>query len=251
MNGVTLKDAKGPEGVRLYAIGDIHGRLDLLQDMHGLIRADLDRRPTHDWRIIHLGDYIDRGPDSKGVLDFLTHASNHDPRILSLLGNHDDGFLNYLSTGDTGGIFANHGGSDTARSYGIEVDFSDPQSAAIAHQKLVQSVPRAHIDYIQAMPRSIRFGDFFFCHAGVNPALSLDAQDPDELIWIRTIFLKWTAPFENVIIHGHTPQSAIEVQPNRVNLDTYAWKNGKLSAIVIDGAEKQFLEATGPAAKAS
>jgi len=112
----------------------------------------------------------------------------------------------------------------------------------------MQTVPHAHIDYIHAMPRSLSFGDFFFCHAGINPALPLDAQDPDELIWIRTPFLKWTDPLEKVIIHGHTPQSAVDVQPNRVNLDTYAWRNGKLSAIVIEGLEKYFLEATGPAA---
>ncbi|MCY1375355.1 hypothetical protein D9M69_627650 [compost metagenome] len=100
------------------------------------------------------------------------------------------------------------------------------------------------------MPHSMSFGDFFFCHAGVNPAVPLDAQDPDELMWIRTLFLKWTDPLEKVIVHGHTPQSVIDVQPNRVNLDTYAWKSGKLSAIVIDGSEKRFLEATGPAATA-
>ncbi|MEN5299899.1 metallophosphoesterase [Brucella sp. TWI559] len=245
MSGVTLQDAKGPEGVRLYAIGDIHGRLDLLQDMHGLIRADLDHRPTHDWRIVHLGDYIDRGPDSKGVLDFLIHASTHDPRILSLIGNHDDGFLHYLATGDTNGIFALHGGSDTARSYGVDVDYTDSASAAAGYKQLRDKVPQAHIDYIRSMPSSVSFGDFFFCHAGVNPAVSLDAQDRDDLMWIRTVFLKWTDPLEKVIIHGHTPQNAIDVQPNRVNLDTYAWKNGKLSAIVIDGVEKRFLETTG------
>ncbi|CAN7512147.1 hypothetical protein Brsp04_02552 [Brucella sp. NBRC 12952] len=249
MSGVTLKDAKGPEGIRLYAIGDVHGRLDLLQDIHGLIHADIDRNPTHDWRIIHLGDYIDRGPGSKGVLDFLIHASTHDPRILSLIGNHDDGFLRYLATGDTNGIFALHGGSDTARSYGVEVDYMDPASAAAGYRQLVDNVPQAHVDYIRSMPSSVSFGDFFFCHAGVNPAVSLDTQDRDDLMWIRTLFLKWTDPLEKVIIHGHTPQSAIDVQPNRVNLDTYAWKSGKLSAIVIDGLEKRFLEATGPAAK--
>jgi serine/threonine protein phosphatase 1 len=249
MSGVTLKDAKGPEGIRLYAIGDVHGRLDLLQDMHGLIHADIDRNPTHDWRIIHLGDYIDRGPDSKGVLDFLIHASTHDPRILSLIGNHDDGFLRYLATGDTNGIFALHGGSDTARSYGVEVDYTQPASAVAGYRLLVDNVPQAHVDYIRSMPSSVSFGDFFFCHAGVNPAVSLDTQDRDDLMWIRTLFLKWTDPLEKVIIHGHTPQSAIDVQPNRVNLDTYAWKSGKLSAIVIDGLEKRFLEATGPAAK--
>ena len=249
MSGITLTDAKGPEGIRLYAIGDVHGRLDLLQDMHGLIRADIDRHPTHDWRIIHLGDYIDRGPDSKGVLDFLIHASRHDPRILSLIGNHDDGFLHYLATGDTNGIFALHGGSDTARSYGVEVDYTDPASAKAAYPQLLNAIPQAHIDYIRSMPSSVSFGDFFFCHAGVNPVVALDAQDRDDLMWIRTIFLKWTDPMEKVIIHGHTPQSIVDVQPNRVNLDTYAWKNGKLSAIVIDGPEKRFLETTGPAAQ--
>lgn len=248
MSGVTLKDAKGPEGIRLYAIGDVHGRLDLLQEMHGLIRADIDRHPTHDWRIIHLGDYIDRGPDSKGVLDFLVHASTHDPRILSLIGNHDDGFLHYLAAGDTNGIFALHGGRDTARSYGVEVDYTDPASAKAAYPLLLHAIPQAHIDYIRSMPSSVSFGDFFFCHAGVNPGVPLDAQDRDDLMWIRTLFLKWTDPLDKVIIHGHTPQSSVDVQLNRVNLDTYAWKNGKLSAIVIDGPEKRFLEATDPAA---
>ncbi|KYB45215.1 metallophosphatase, partial [Brucella anthropi] len=171
MSGVTLRDAKGPEGIRLYAIGDVHGRLDLLQDMHGLIHADIDRNPTHDWRIIHLGDYIDRGPDSKGVLDLLIHASTHDPRILSLIGNHDDGFLRYLATGDTNGIFALHGGSDTARSYGVEVDYTDPASAVAGYRQLADNVPQAHVDYIRSMPSSVSFGDFFFCHAGVNPAV--------------------------------------------------------------------------------
>ncbi|MFS2323987.1 metallophosphoesterase [Brucella sp. H1_1004] len=251
MSGMTLQDAKGPEGIRLYAIGDVHGRLDLLQDMHGLIRADLDHNPTHDWRIIHLGDYIDRGPDSKGVLDFLIHASTHDPRILALIGNHDDGFLHYLATGDTNGIFALHGGSDTARSYGVEVDYTDPTSAKAAYPKLLDAIPQTHIDYIRSMPSWLSFGDFFFCHAGVNPVVPLDAQDRDDLMWIRTLFLKWTDPLDKVIIHGHTPQRVVDVQPNRVNLDTYAWKNGKLSAIVIDGPEKRFLEAAGPAASSN
>lgn len=240
---VVFKDATGPDNIRLYAIGDVHGRLDLLQDMHGLIHADLDQRPAHDWRIIHLGDYIDRGPGSKEVLDFLIDVSRRDKRIISLLGNHDDGFLTYLATGDVAGIFALHGGVDTARSYGVEVDFADAASARRAHTALVGTVPQEHIDFIRAMPCSVAFGEFFFCHAGINPAVPLDAQDPEELIWIRTAFLKWTAPFEKVIIHGHTPQSASDIQPNRVNLDTYAWKSGQLSAIVIDGSEKRFIEA--------
>lgn len=243
MSGVIFRDASGPETTRLYAIGDVHGRLDLLEEMHGLINADLDRRPAHDWRIIHLGDYIDRGPASKGVLEFLIDASSRDEHMVSLLGNHDDGFLHYLATGDTAGIFALHGGAETAHSYGMELDFSDPAKARRRFEAFVNMVPQTHVDFIRSMPRWLAFGDFFFCHAGINPALPLDAQDPEELIWIRTPFLKWTEPFEKVVIHGHTPQDMIDIQPNRVNLDTYAWKSGVLSAIVIDGPEKRFMEA--------
>lgn len=240
---VVFNDARGPSDIRLYAIGDVHGRLDLLQQMHRLIGSDLDQRPTHDWRIIHLGDYIDRGPSSKEVLDFLVEMSSRDDRIISLLGNHDDGFLTYLTTGDIAGIFALHGGTETARSYGVQIDFTDADLACRGHAALVKAVPQSHIDFIRAMPRSVEFGDFFFCHAGINPASPLSAQDPEDLIWIRTAFLKWTTPFEKVIIHGHTPQGAIDIHPNRVNLDTYAWESGQLSAIVIDDTEKRFIEA--------
>ncbi|MBC2886518.1 metallophosphoesterase [Ochrobactrum sp. CM-21-5] len=242
MTGVSFKAASGPTTTRLYAVGDVHGRLDLLQDLHGLIHADLDRRPAHDWRIIHLGDYVDRGPQSKEALDFLIEAASRDSRIISLLGNHDEGFVNYLATGDTAGIFALHGGPQTARSYGVDIDFSDIGDARHGHEMLVKAVPQAHIDFIRAMPRSLSFGDFFFCHAGINPAVPLDEQDPDDLIWIRTVFLRQTGLFEKVVIHGHTPQGAIDIQPNRVNLDTHAWKSGILSAIVIDGTDKRFIE---------
>ncbi len=242
MSGVIFKDARGPENIRLYAIGDVHGRLDLLKTMHAHIRADLDQNPAQDWRIIHLGDYIDRGPQSRQVLEFLIEAQ-HDSRVLSLLGNHDDGFLRYLATGNTEGLFALHGGIDTAHSYGTEFDLTDAQSARKSHEALVKAVPQSHIDFIRAMPRSLTFGDFFFCHAGVNPVVPLNEQDGEDLIWIRTLFLRWTDPLDKVIIHGHTPQRTVDIQPNRVNLDTYAWKNGLLSAIVIDGAQKRFIEA--------
>lgn len=242
MSGVVFKDARAPQDMRLYAIGDVHGRFDLLQQMHEMIRDDLAQRPAADWRIIHLGDYIDRGPQSSEVLDFLVTCSL-DQRILSLLGNHDEGFLEYLATGDTSGIFALHGGPDTARSYGVELDFTDTHTARLGYEALVKAVPQAHVDFIRTMPRSLSFGDFFFCHAGVNPVVPLDSQDPDDLLWIRTLFLKWTDPLDKVIIHGHTPQRVIDIQPNRVNLDTYAWKNGILSAIIIDGTEKRFIEA--------
>ncbi len=242
MSGVIFKDARGPQNIRLYAIGDIHGRFDLLQKMHDLIRDDLHQHPVDDWRIIHLGDYIDRGPQSRQVLECLIEGGR-DPRILSLLGNHDEGFLKYLATGDPSGIFALHGGPDTALSYGVELDLTDTHSARKSHEALLKAVPQVHVGFIRSMPLSLSFGDFFFCHAGINPVVPLEQQDPDDLLWIRTLFLRWTDPYEKVIIHGHTPQRVVDIQPNRVNLDTYAWKNGTLSAIAIEGAEKRFLEA--------
>ncbi len=240
---VTFHGARAPEGLRLYAIGDVHGRLDLLRLMHERIRADLDKRPARDWRIVHLGDYIDRGPDSRGVLDFLIEAGRRDARVLSLVGNHDEGLLHYLALGEPESVFGRHGGDATARSYGVELDFSSPEQVRRSQAAMVAATPAAHADFIRSLPRAFAFGDFFFCHAGVRPGAPLDAQDPEDLIWIRTPFLEWQEPYEKVVVHGHTPRGAVDIRPNRVNLDTYAWKSGVLSAIAIDGPVKRLIEA--------
>lgn len=243
MKPVTFPEAAGPEGLRLYAIGDVHGRADLLTRMHGLIRADLADNPVHDWRIIHLGDYVDRGPASKEVLNFLIEAREKDERNLVLAGNHDVSFLDFLALAEPDGVFANNGGRETALSYGVEIDFRDPQSVDEGYVALSGAVPQAHVEFIRHMPRALAFGDFFFCHAGIRPGVPLDRQDPEDLIWIRRAFLDWKEPFEKVVIHGHTPLETIEVRPNRVDVDTFAWRSGRLSAIVIEGAAKRFIEA--------
>lgn len=245
MSGISFNAAAGPDNIRLYAIGDVHGCLDLLQIMHQRIRDDLAERPVDDWRIIHLGDYIDRGPQSAEVLAFLVEQMKADTRHIALLGNHDEGMLTFLATGDPIGIFALHGGVETAFSYGVNLDLDDPDATANSLAQLRKVVPAAHIELIRAMPRSVEFGDFFFCHAGIDPERPLDAQLPDDLIWIRGKFHKWPDLLDKVIIHGHTPHNHPEIMANRVNLDTYAWKNGVLSAIVIDGAQKQILQVTG------
>lgn len=248
MSGISFAQACGPEDITLYAIGDVHGRLDLLKTMHQLIQTDLaEKRASgtggQDWRIIHLGDYVDRGPDSAGVLEFLRQAIASDARHLALIGNHDAGMLDFLDHGRGDGIFANNGGYETALSYGVEIDFADPAQLAAGHAALRSAVPAAHIDSIRAMPYYLEFGDFFFCHGGVRPDKPLDAQDPDDLIWIRKPFLDWPALLPKVIIHGHTPVSSVDVRPHRVDLDTHAWQSGRLSAIVINGADKRFIEA--------
>lgn len=241
--GIHFLDAKGPEGVRLYAIGDVHGRLDLLEKMHAAIKEDVGRHPDKGWRIIHLGDYVDRGPDSMGVLDFLAEALK-DERVVALAGNHDTGYLDFLAEPDGYGLFARYGGRETAQSYGVEINFSDPASLRAGHAALSKAMPRRHRDVLGHLRFSTAFGDFFFCHAGIKPGVPLDDQEPRTLIWIRDEFLDWTGLHPKVVVHGHTPSPEPEVMANRVNVDTQAYASGVLSALVIDGREKELMQVT-------
>jgi serine/threonine protein phosphatase 1 len=239
--GIHFLDARGPEGIRIYAIGDVHGRLDLLSKMHEAIAKDQGQHPQHDWRVIHLGDYVDRGPHSKGVLDFLALACRAEERMIALCGNHDIGFLEFLARPSAGGLFPHNGGWETAKSYGVELDFGDMEALRAGHADLVSAVPEAHTSFLRGLKRSVAFGDFFFCHAGIRPGRPLDEQDPDDLIWIRGDFLNYPGLHPKVVVHGHTPDLEVEVMPNRVNVDTGAYQTGRLSALIIDGAEKQIL----------
>lgn len=246
MSGIHYLDARGPDGIRVYAIGDIHGHLDLLTAMHGRIAQELARDLPADWRIIHLGDLVDRGPDSKGVIDFLIAATAHDNRNIVLTGNHDVGFLDFLAYPEPDGLFAHNGGAETARSYGVELDFSDGGRLVEGHAALVRAVPQSHIRFLRSLPYSASFGDFFFCHAGIRPGVPLDWQDPRDLIWIRKEFLDYPGLHPKVVVHGHTPQAEAEVLPNRVNIDTGVFYSGALTALVIDGAEKRLISAEAP-----
>jgi serine/threonine protein phosphatase 1 len=238
---VGFDEARGPEGTVVYAVGDVHGRLDLLSRMHAEIVAHRARRKPDDWRIVHLGDYVDRGPDSKGVIEFIRLAAASDRRIVCLAGNHDVGFLDFLAGADPHGIFANYGGAQTALSYGAELDFDSLAEFAISHRALAQAVPEEHVAFLRSLAYSAEIGDFFFCHAGIRPGVPLAAQDPQDLTWIREEFLFDSRLHPKVVVHGHTPVPEPEVLANRVNVDTGAFATGRLTALVVDGAEKQLL----------
>ena len=240
MPGIHYRDARGPDGVVVYAIGDVHGRLDLLSAMHEAIARDRDRRNARDWRIIHLGDLVDRGPDSRGVLDFLIEAGR-DERVISLGGNHDAGFLDFLAMPDANGLFARFGGVQTARSYGVELDFGSASSLLRSHAELLRAVPAAHVEFLRSLASCVSFGDFFFCHAGIRPGVLLERQELRDLSWIREPFLGHSGLHPKVVVHGHTPASEPEVLGNRVNIDTGAFMTGRLTALVVDGAEKQVF----------
>lgn len=240
--GIHLMDAAGPAGMRIYAIGDVHGRLDLLRQMHARIGEEIERDAPDDWRVVHVGDYIDRGPDSKGVIDFLIAAVRADSRHIALCGNHDAGLVEFLSMPDKEGLFARHGGRQTAMSYGVEADFSSQWLARQAAERLRAAMPRDHVEFLSTLPRSVAFGDFFFCHAGIRPGVPLARQNQEDLIWIRQTFLDSPLLHEKVVVHGHTPSREPEIMPNRVNVDTAAFSTGVLTALSIDGTRKRIFQ---------
>lgn len=238
MPGVHLRDARGPEGLRLYAIGDVHGRLDLLAAMHGVIAAELARDRPADWRVVHLGDYVDRGPDSRGVIEFLIEARERDARHLFLAGNHEAGLLDFLENPEPYGLFMRFGGIQTAQSYGVDIAAAP---AGLAAATLAAAIPARHMAFLRGLGVSAGFGDFFFCHAGIKPGVPLGLQDRHDLTWIRDEFLDHADLHPKVIVHGHTPQPEPQVLPNRINVDTRAYASGRLTALAIDGADKRIL----------
>jgi serine/threonine protein phosphatase 1 len=224
--------------MRLYAIGDVHGCLDALTALHREIETDLARRPVADWRIVHLGDYVDRGIDSRGVVEFLLRLASM-PRVLCLRGNHDQMLQDALA-GEEGAaeLWLVNGGSETLESYGLSV----PQFMRHRAGHLpCDAIPKAHRAFLAMLQTSARFGDYYFVHAGIDPARGLAAQEAETQLWIREPFLSCRQEFEAVIVHGHTPVRSVDPRPNRIAIDTGAVFGGPLSCLVLEGRSKGML----------
>lgn len=243
--GVALVDARGPQGMRIHAIGDVHGRLDLLARMLDRIEAGIARDRPDDWRVVLLGDYVDRGPDSAGVLDLIAARVADDARFVALMGNHDQRLLAFLDDIFDWPNFEQFGGRETALSYGVDFGSGSGKDLARAHVALRDAMPTSHRRLLGSLALSATLGDFFFCHAGIRPGVALDKQAADDLIWIRKPFHDDERLHPKVIVHGHTPVARADIRANRVNLDTRAFDSGLLTALSIDGAEKSILTVEG------
>ncbi len=241
---MRLGEARTPEGMRIYAVGDVHGCHSMLAEMHDRIVADVEARPVADHRVIHIGDYGDRGPNSAAVIERLVGLTAGNPRVVCLRGNHDVMLTDFLDDpARAGSIYMANGGAETLRSYGVNVNrfawlMSDYPALA---RQLKEKMPAAHVTFLKNLPLTARFGDYFFCHAGIRPGVPLDEQDAQDLVWIREEFLLDESDHGVVVIHGHTPAREPDVRSNRINVDTGAVYGGTLTCLALEGSEYRFL----------
>lgn len=234
-----------PAGQRIYAIGDIHGRRDLLDALLARIAHDDAERGGEPAMIIFLGDLVDRGPESAQVVERLLtfEASRPAGSTRFLLGNHEEVFLSVLR-GDERSLrfFLKIGGRETILSYGI----SEEEYAALDYPGLLEAfcerVPQAHVDFASRFEDLIIVGDYAFVHAGISPRASLAQQRAKDLRWIRDEFLDFNGSLEKVVVHGHTISENVELLPHRIGLDTGAYASGKLTAMGFEGDERWTLQ---------
>lgn len=239
------KGTKFSTGGRLvYAIGDIHGRNDLLVELLKDIKQDCGPRVrTGDDRavLVFLGDYVDRGGHSRQVIEHVMALRDSGVyEVHALKGNHEEAFLRFLGEAEFGPAWAQHGGAETLTSYGVKAPTprADDEQWVEAHASFVQAVPVSHQQFLSSLELTASFGDYLFVHAGVRPGIKLADQIEHDLLWIRGDFLKHRKRFEKRVVHGHTPATAPEILPNRICVDTGAYASGLLTAIrLLDGQE--------------
>lgn len=235
-----------PAGQRVYAIGDIHGRLDLLDQLLAKIDADDAARGAADTTLVFLGDLVDRGPDSAGVVERLIDVARERPSTRFLLGNHEEVFLQAVS-GDVKALrfFCRIGGRETILSYGVSAPDYDRLDFDELDALLQTKVPDSHTAFLSEFENVIVIGDYVFVHAGVRPGVPLADQKSSDLRWIRETFLDHRGAFDGFVVHGHTITPEVDEQPNRMGIDTGAYATGKLTALGLEGGERWLLQTAG------
>jgi serine/threonine protein phosphatase 1 len=234
-----LAPARLPPGERVYAIGDVHGCAEKLQDMHHLIAADIAARPVAHATVVHLGDYIDRGPDSAGVVEELLADWPGDapPCVVDLMGNHEEMMLAALAAPDDPGAAAHwlsNGGGASLHSWGLS-HRDGPRAWWLG-------LPPRHLGFLRGLALIHRAGGYLFVHAGLRPGVALERQSVADLLWIREPFLRSEAPRDFVVVHGHTPAEAPEIRPQRINVDTGAVLGGALTCVALEADRLAILQ---------
>lgn len=236
---------KVPQGTRVYAVGDIHGRLDLLEQLLRQIEdhaAGRGRKNT----LVFLGDYVDRGLQSKGVIDRLLNPGFPDWEIVCLRGNHDQAVLDFVDDPNIYRTWKELGGVETLLSYGVMPPRFDDQAVfGEARDDFLRKCPPPHLTFLHGLRFFHMAGDYMFVHAGVRPGVALNSQSPQDMMWIRDEFLLSDLRLDKVVVHGHSPNERPVVRPNRIGIDTGAYATNCLTAVVLEGEERSFLTTAG------
>jgi serine/threonine protein phosphatase 1 len=233
-----------PDGVRVYAVGDLHGTLDLLRQLEAAINEDIATDGTYlSNYIVYLGDYVDRGWHSRELVHHLAHPPRDGVQRVHLLGNHDAWLRDYLRGQPVGGAWLRYGGDATLVSYGVKLAPGPDEDARLEATlpELREAVPTGHVDFLERLEIAFSFGDYFFCHAGIRPNVPLASQSTEDLIWIREPFLDWRGDPGKVVVHGHTVDDRPVVRRNRIGIDTGAYSTGRLTCLVLQGQSRRFM----------
>jgi serine/threonine protein phosphatase 1 len=230
-----------PEGVRIYAVGDIHGQIELLDPLLERIKTHRALNPIQRPLTVFLGDYIDRGPASRDVVERLIEYGSQNECVF-LKGNHEVTLISFFTEPRILDEWRKYGGAETLLSYGLKLDSEAllKQQADLATE-LWKALPSHHREFLFNLKSSFTCGDYFFVHAGVRPGITLNAQRDEDLLWIRNDFLDHEKSFEKTIVHGHTPVARPEIRPNRINIDTGAYATGVLTCLVLEADQRGFL----------
>ena len=237
------KPPRAPEGSRIYAIGDIHGRADLLALLLDRIRDDTEGAAGLRKVLVYLGDYVDRGTDSFAVAETVISETPKGFEAVHLKGNHEDFLLHFVKDGSLGNSWMKNGGKATLLSYGVDLRGPPfvPRALAAARHDFLSMLPRNHLNFYQGLKISHLEGDYLFVHAGLKPGLPIDAQDEFDLMWIRGEFLDSSIDFGPMVVHGHTTRPLPEVRGNRIGIDTDAFQTGRLTCLVLENNSQRFL----------
>jgi serine/threonine protein phosphatase 1 len=237
----TKQATRLPEGVRIYAIGDVHGRADLLDRLLLRIDTHIAINPIVRPIFLFIGDYIDRGPASRDVLDLLIKCAWVREAVF-LRGNHETFIMNFLQNPQVLRDWSKFGGLETLMSYGLKPSISaDEATQKELANALDSALPAVHRQFLNSLVSSFSCGGYFFVHAGVRPGIPLSKQSEDDLLWIRDEFLLHEDDFGKIIVHGHTPVHELDIRPNRINIDTGAYVTGRLTCLMLEADRAELL----------